>query len=121
MKKLSKHQEVSMDDYLALRKELIETKKAYGIKEEEGKISKFISKCIDKKENRQKIFLDKKTYMRLMIFTGWMGGHHFYEKRYVLAVIHLLLCWSGYPLAMTMIDILATFPKQVNENGQILV
>jgi TM2 domain-containing membrane protein YozV len=48
-----------------------------------------------------------------------MGGHRFYAKQYPLAMLYLLLFWTGFGAAMTIIDLLIVIPKQVDENGMI--
>ena len=61
----------------------------------------------------------KKTYLLLILFTGWFGGHRWYEKRYVLAVLYTAFCWTGVPLAMAILDAFPTFPLKADENGMI--
>ncbi|MCF0135115.1 MAG: TM2 domain-containing protein [Lachnospiraceae bacterium] len=59
--------------------------------------------------------------MLLMFFTGAFGGHRFYAKQYGLGVLYLLTCWTGFSLAMTVIDVLEFIPFPVDENGNIYV
>ena len=61
----------------------------------------------------------KKTYLLLILFTGWFGGHRWYEKRYVLAVLYTAFFWTGVPLAMAILDGFQTFPLKADENGMI--
>ena len=61
----------------------------------------------------------KKTYLLLILFTGWFGGHRWYEKRYVLAVLYTAFCRTGVPLAMAILDAFQTFPLKADENGMI--
>lgn len=63
--------------------------------------------------------VDKKKYILLAIFTGWMGGHRFYEKRYLLAAFYLLFCWTLVPLTMVVIDLMIVLPKQADAEGKI--
>jgi TM2 domain-containing membrane protein YozV len=42
-------------------------------------------------------------------------------KQYVLGLLYLLLFWTGFPIAMTIIDLLIIIPLPPDENGDILV
>ena len=48
-----KKNDVSFDDYLALQKELDETRKKYGVEVKEGRISRAISNFFDRRESRE--------------------------------------------------------------------
>ena len=85
----------------------------YGIWGVIWKINRFFDKY--KKPHTVK----KKTYLLLILFTGWFGGHRRYEKRYVLAVLYTAFCWTGVPLAMAILDAFQTFPLKADENGMI--
>ena len=85
----------------------------YGIWGVIWKINRFFDKY--KKTHTVK----KKTYLLLILFTGWFGGHRWYEKRYVLAVLYTAFCWTGVPLAMAILDAFQTFPLKADENGMI--
>ena len=39
----------------------------------------------------------------------------------MVAVLYLALFWTGFPLAMTIIDLLAAIPKEADKNGNICV
>ena len=65
--------------------------------------------------------MNRKKYLLLALFTGWMGGHRFYARQWVVAVLYLALFWTGFPLAMTIIDLLAAIPKEADKNGNICV
>lgn len=108
-------------EYIALQQELIETRKKYGIEEKEGRLSRMISSFFERRENRQKIRILKKKYLLLAVFTGWMGGHRFYARHYPTAVLYLVLFWTGFPLAMTIIDLLSAIPMEADEEGMILM
>ena len=116
-----KTNDVSFDDYLALQKELDETRKEYGVEVKEGKISKAISYFFEKKESRVPQPVNRKKYMLLALFTGWMGGHRFYAKQYPTGILYLLFCWTGCPVAMTLIDLMIAIPKEVDKDGRILI
>lgn len=85
----------------------------YGIWGVIWKINRFFDKY--KKPHTVK----KKTYLLLILFTGWFGGHRWYEKRYVLAVLYTAFFWTGVPLAMAILDGFQTFPLKADENGMI--
>lgn len=116
-----KNESVDMGEMLSLQEELAATKRAYGIKEEEGRISRWISNYFEKKENREELLLDRKTYLLLAVFTGWIGGHRFFARQYKTAVLYVLFFWTGFPMAMTLIDLLVAIPKQTDKNGKIKI
>lgn len=113
--------EINIQEMLALQEELNQTKKEYGIEEKEGRISRIISGFFDRRAARQKQPLNRKKYLLLAIFTGWCGGHRFYAKRYAVAILYLLFFWTGFPLAMTIIDILTVIPMKADEDGMIFL
>ena len=119
MKSKEKKEEIDVNELIALEQELHELKVEHGIKEKEGRISRMISGYFERKEAQGELLLDKKKYILLAVFTGWLGGHRFYAKQYKLAILYLLLCWSGFPLAMTLIDLLIVIPKPVDEQGMM--
>ncbi len=116
-----KKNDVSFDDYLALQQELDRTRKEYGVEVKEGRISRMISNFFDKRENREPQPVLRKKYLLLALFTGWMGGHRFYARQYPTAILYLLLFWSGFPIAMTLIDLMVAIPKEADKDGKILI
>jgi len=118
---MGKKNDVSFDDYLALQKELDETRKEYGVEVKEGRISRAISGFFERREKREPQPVLRKKYLLLALFTGWMGGHRFYAKQYPTAILYLLFCWTGCPIAMTLIDLMVAIPKEVDEEGRILL
>ena len=117
----SKQQEVSMKEYLDASMELEKLRKEHGIEVEEKGISRLISRFFERRENKKKVLVNRKKYLIVMLLLGWCGGHRFMAKQYVLGVIYLLLFWSGFPLAMTIIDLLIAIPIPPDEDGNILV
>lgn len=113
----------TLEEYLRAKGELDELREQYGIepKEKEGKISRLISNFFDRREQREKVCLNKKKHMLLAIFLGWAGAHRFHAKQYLLGLVYLLLCWSGFSMAMTVVDIFILIPMQPDENGNILI
>lgn len=116
-----KDEKVSFDDYLALQKELDETRQKYGVEVKEGKVSRAISNFFDKREARELYSVSRKKYLIIALLTGWMGGHRFYARQYPSAILYLLLFWTGFPFAMTLIDLMIAIPKEPDENGNILM
>ena len=116
-----KDEKVNFDDYLALQKELDETRQKYGVEVKEGKVSRAISNFFDKREARELHSVSRKKYLIIALLTGWMGGHRFYARQYPSAVLYLLLIWTGFPFAMTLIDLMIAIPKEPDENGNILM
>lgn len=116
-----KDEKVNFDDYLALQKELDETRQKYGVEVKEGKVSRAISNFFDKREARELHSVSRKKYLIIALLTGWMGGHRFYARQYPSAVLYLLLFWTGFPFAMTLINLMIAIPKEPDENGNILM
>ena len=116
-----KDEKGNFDDYLALQKELDETRQKYGVEVKEGKVSRAISNFFDKREARELHSVSRKKYLIIALLTGWMGGHRFYARQYPSAVLYLLLFWTGFPFAMTLIDLMIAIPKEPDENGNILM
>lgn len=101
--------------------ELNQLKREHGIAEEEKGLKKLISTTLDKREAREKVSISKKKYLLLALFTGIFGGHRFYAKQYITAVIYLLFFWTGIPISMTLIDMMIVAPIKADENGKILL
>lgn len=120
-KKKSREPEVTMKEYLDAKMELEELQKEYGIEVEEKGISKWITRFFDRRENKKKVLVSRKKYLWVMVLLGWCGGHRFMAKQYFLGVFYLALCWTGFPAAMTVIDLLIAIPIPPDENGMILV
>ena len=116
-----KREEVTMKEYLAAKAELDAVREEYGVRPKEGKISRAISNFFNKRDAKELRPVNRKKYLLLALFTGWMGGHRFYARQWVVAVLYLALFWTGFPLAMTIIDLLAAIPKEADKNGNICV
>ena len=126
-KKDSKDDEVTLKEYLDAHQELEELRAANGIEVEEKGLSKLLTKFFNAKENREKHRVKKTTYILLAIFLGWCGGHRFYEKRWILAAAYAACAiiafpkLVGFPMAMTVIDVLIAIPIEKDEEGYILI
>lgn len=116
-------EDVSLKEYLAAQQELEELRKANGIVVEEKGISKFLNKFFNTERPKHRV--KKKTYIILGILLGWCGGHRFYEHRWILACIYAALGiimfpqLAGFPLAMTIIDLLIIIPIEKDEEGYV--
>lgn len=110
---------VIISEIIAAQRELDELKEEYGLQEEEKGIKKAISKFFDKREAQGQVPIKKKKYLWLAVLLGWMGAHRFYTKQYTTAIVYLLTCWTGFSIAMTIIDLMIVIPKKPDENGNI--
>ena len=110
-----------IDEYIALQQELHDLRVEQGLEKpkKEGKVSRMISAFFERKENKPKVRVRKKTHLLIAIFLGWAGGHRFQTKQYFLGFLYLLLCWSGFSMAMTVVDILIIIPMKADEEGFI--
>ena len=63
--------------------------------------------------------VNKKTYLLLMLCLGWIGGHRYYEHRFIVAAVYTAFFWTGIPLAMCVIDAMAAIPIKADETGCI--
>lgn len=111
---------IDLDEYVALQRELDELKIKTGEKKERG-ITRLVSSLFEKSESREKVCVSKKKHLWTAILLGWAGGHRFQAKQYFLGILYLLTCWSGFSMAMTVVDLLIIIPMQPDENGNILV
>ena len=73
------------------------------------------------KENRELHKVKRKVYVLLTVFLGWAGIHRFYEKRWVLGLFYLALSWTGFPIALAMVDFMIALPMKADENGYIMI
>lgn len=117
----AKKEEVTMEEYLTAKAELDAVREEYGVRPREGRISRAISEFFNKRDVREQQKVNRKKYLLLALFTGWMGGHRFYARQWVVAVLYLVLFWTGFPLAMTIIDLLAAIPREADKDGNICV
>lgn len=119
--KPDKKDQVDINEMIALEQELHDLKKENGIEEKEGRVSKAISSFFARRDAKEAVRLSKKKYILLAVFTGWLGGHRFYTKQYPLAVLYLVLFWTGFSTAMTIIDLLIVIPKEADADGMIRI
>lgn len=111
---------VNIDEYVALQRELEELQKQQGTYEEKG-LSRLISSYFERKDARDKILVSKKRLIWTAVLLGWCGGHRFLLKQNILGMVYLCFCWTCFPIAMTIVDILEYIPLKADENGKVLV
>lgn len=111
---------VNIDEYVALQRELEELQKQQGTYQEKG-LSRLISSYFERKDARDKILVSKKRLLWTALLLGWCGGHRFLLKQNILGMVYLCFCWTCFPIAMTIVDILEYIPLKPDENGKVLV
>ncbi len=112
---------INFAELALLEDELYDVQKAAGQEKELTGLKKLIDRYFIWQEERQLHQVDKKRYLLLSVFLGWMGIHRFYERRWMLGIFYLSLCWTGFPIALAFVDILIAIPKQADENGCISI
>lgn len=120
-KRKKEEEQKIMSDIIMAQAELDALKREHGIQDEEKGIKKAITNFFDRKDNREKVLLNKKKYIWLAVLLGWVGGHRFYSKQYLLGFIYLVLFWSGIPIAMTIVDLMVIIPMKPDEDGNVLI
>lgn len=110
-----------LSDFIQAEGELQRLKQEQGIQDPPQKLN-FLGRAIEYlltvRERRIKQPIKKKTYLWLCLL-GAFGIHRFYAKQWFTAVVYLLTCWSGFSLAMTIIDVMVVVPMKADENGII--
>lgn len=115
-----KHDEVSPMEMILAQQELVDLKREYGILEKETWRTRLGGWLTGRSKGPKKV--NRKTYIRLALCCGWFcGGHRFYAGQKLLGTLYLLFCWSGIPVAMTLIDLMAAIPMRADETGMILM
>lgn len=114
------NENIDLDEYVALQRELEELKIQTGEKKE-GKLSRMVSGFFKRRDAREKVPVNKKKHLLLAVFLGWAGAHRFQTKRWFLGALYLATCWSGFSMAMTIVDLMEIIPMQADENGNILI
>ncbi len=121
VRKEKKDEKLDLVKMALLEEELKELKKEQGIKIKEGRLSHAVSSFFERRDTREAVPLEKKKYILLAVFTGWMGGHRFYARQWKVGLLYLLLCWSGFGIVNTMIDLMVIIPKPADEHGIVLI
>lgn len=103
-----------------LEQDLIDLKKEHGIPLKENWRTRLGSFLTRRAAGPRRV--SRKTYVRLALCCGWFcGAHRFYSGHKFLGALYLLFCWSGIPVAMTLIDLMVVLPMQADEEGKILL
>ena len=115
--------EATLEEYYRAVCELDELEEKYGLKEEkkEGRITRAITNFFDHREEREKVAVNKKKYVWTAILLGWAGGHRFLVKQWKVGLLYLAVCWCGFSMAHTVVDLLIVLPMKPDENGTILM
>ena len=111
---------IDINEYVALQRELDELQKEAGIYEEKG-LNRLISSYFERKDSREKVLVSKKRLLWIALLLGWCGGHRFMLRQNKVGLLYLCFCWTCFPVAMTIVDILEYIPLKPDENGNILV
>lgn len=85
----------------------------YGVWRYVWKVNQFINR------HRKPHTFKKRTYLWLMLFTGFFGGHRWYQGRYVLAALSTAFFWTGVPAMLMVTDLMEVIPVKADENGYI--
>lgn len=109
---------VDLREMLALEDELHMLKKRYGIETEKKWWMRAGDWYADKLESRTPHTVERKKYIVLAACLGIFGAHRFYARQNGTAILYLMTCWTGIPLAMSLIDIIIALPKP--ERYQVL-
>lgn len=54
-----------------------------------------------------------------MVPSWGIWRQRFYAKQWKMGLLYLVTCWSGFSIAMTMIDAMIAVPMKPDENGII--
>ena len=110
---------INVKQFIAIEEELVALKEKNHIVEKEKwwmKAGDYVVARFEKKP----VILNKKRYIRLELSCGWFcGAHRFFAGQKGLGSLYFILCWSGIPFAMTLIDLIIAIPRQTDENGNI--
>ena len=79
-----------------------------------GPLWRLIDCAVTAHANRAKVPVNRKAYLRWCLL-GVFGAQRFYAKQWKMGLLYLVTCWSGFSIAMTMIDA----PMKPDENGII--
>lgn len=113
-----KQQTVSPDEMMALELELARVKKEHGIQDKPTWRTRLADWLTGSAAGPRRV--NRKKYIRLAWTCGWFcGAHRFYAGQKVLGVLYLLFCWTGIPVAMTLVDLMIVIPKEPDDAGII--
>lgn len=121
--KINTDEKITVKDYVLASMALEDAKMEAGIEDEETYKGFFgmLKRYQDWKEHRTRHKVNKKKYLLLLVLLGWMGGHRYYEKRYILGAVYTLFFWTCLPLCSCLVDAMIAIPIKADENGDILI
>ena len=103
-----------------LEQDLIDLKRERGIEQKESWRTRLGAFLARRSAGPKKV--KRRTYIRLALCCGWLcGAHRFYTGHHLLGALYLIFCWTGIPVAMTLIDLMVALPMQPDEEGMILL
>lgn len=117
----AKKERLNFSELALLEDELHEAERSAGQEKELTWWQKLGDRYFYWQEHRARHLVKKKLYLILTILLGWAGIHRFYEKRWKLGIFYLVLCWTGFPVAMAVVDFLIALPMKTDEEGLILI
>lgn len=120
-KNQSAQERLNFADLAILEDELHEVEKSAGQEKPLTWWQKLGDRYFGWQEHREKHLVNRKKYLILTILLGWAGIHRFYEKRWKMGLVYLVLCWTGFPVAMAVVDFLIALPMKADEDGLILI
>lgn len=120
-KKRSAQERLNFADLAILEDELHEAEKNAGQERALTWWQKLGDRYFYWQEHRERHLVKRKTYLILTVLLGWAGIHRFYERRWKMGIVYLALCWTGFPVAMAVVDFLIALPMKADDEGLILI
>lgn len=108
-------------DLALLEDELYEAKVAAGENTELKGWKRVVDNYLTRREQRELHLVNRKIYLLLTFFLGWLGVHRFYEKRWKLGILYLVLSITGLPISLAVVDFIIALPKKADEKGCIYI
>lgn len=110
----------SITQFAIVEDELDQLRQAHGIEDDthHNFLWRLINRVLRYREERVKQPVKRKTYLWLCLL-GIFGAHRFYAKQWITGTFYLLTCWTGFSIAMTIIDAMIVVPMKPDENGVI--
>ncbi|WP_242622721.1 TM2 domain-containing protein [Lachnoclostridium sp. Marseille-P6806] len=110
---------VSAAEFIRLEEELLRLRESTGKRQPESRFVRWVDGLV---QRRKYVSVNRKKYICLALSAGWLcGAHRFYAGRKLLGFLYLLFCWTGIPLAMTLIDLMIVLPMKEDEKGEVVL
>ena len=107
--------------FVAAEAELAHLRQEHGLPQEKhGRLWHLLDRVLLHRQQRQKRLCNKASYLKLCLL-GIVGAHRFYEGRWGLGLLYLATCWSGFSVAMTIIDAMVVIPMKGDEQGNVML